>query len=89
MLVCNQWLIDKLGLPNELMDTNPLYNDILMWQWRNGEFGEDERDIAAWSRQLELADVAIDKPRTCEQTRPNGTVLDIRSTTPLQAVVSF
>ncbi len=71
MLVCNQWLIDQLGLPDTLMASQPLYNDILMWQWRHGAF---EGDIDAWSRQLELADVGSGKPRSCEQTRPNGTV---------------
>ena len=38
--VCNRWVIDKFGPPEALMADSPDYDDVLIWQWRQGESGD-------------------------------------------------
>ena len=37
--VCNQRAIDLLGLPPDLMRSNPSFEDVKRWQLEQGEFG--------------------------------------------------
>jgi signal transduction histidine kinase/ActR/RegA family two-component response regulator len=78
--VCNRQTIETLGLPAALMAGSPLYDDVLLWLWQQGEFGEDGRDVEPWLRQFLLEGGVSDRPQAYERTRPDGMVLEIRST---------
>ena len=77
--VCNQRAIEKLGLPSELMAGHPLFDDVLRWQWQQGEFGQDGVDIEDWLRNFVLAGGISHEPQRYERTRPNGQVLEFHS----------
>jgi signal transduction histidine kinase/DNA-binding response OmpR family regulator len=81
--VCNRRARAKLELPEELMASHPQFDDVLRWQWQHGEFGEDGGDVETWLRSFVLSGGISSKAQTYERTRPNGTVLEIRST-PMQ-----
>lgn len=81
--VCNHRAIEKLGLPPDLMATHPLFDDVLRWQWEQGEFGTDGGDVETWLRDFVLAGGISNQPHAYERTRKNGLVLEFRST-PLQ-----
>jgi signal transduction histidine kinase/CheY-like chemotaxis protein/HPt (histidine-containing phosphotransfer) domain-containing protein len=78
--VCNHHAMEKLGLPEELMAAHPLFDDLLRWQWHQGEFGKDGGDVETWLRDFVLAGGISDKVQTYERTRPNGRVIEFRST---------
>ncbi|MDR3532721.1 MAG: PAS-domain containing protein [Rhodopila sp.] len=76
--VLNQRAIDLLGLPPALVAGRPTFRQILNWQLANRDFGESvtggaefERDLRGTSRRY--------GDYTYERTRPNGTVLEIRT----------
>jgi signal transduction histidine kinase/CheY-like chemotaxis protein len=78
--VLNQRAIELLGLPREFLETHPTYRQIVDWQFANNEFGTPD----SWDGTL--ADVMRKSggPQgnyTYERTRPNGTVLEIRTQT--------
>lgn len=73
--VCNQRAIDLLGLPSDLMRSNPLFEDVKRWQLQQGEFGTVTetllRAIKYEGINVEILDY--------ERQRPDGTVLEIRT----------
>ncbi len=80
--VINRRAIELLGLPDALMQEAPDFDDIRAWQESSEEFGTITNDLG----QL----IAIPPPNalstatgTQERTRPDGTVLEIR-TNPLR-----
>lgn len=77
--VCNPRALELLGLPPELLSGHPKFSDILRWQWAAGEFGAQEGEADDWLRRFVLAGGIDEKPQSYERTRPNGTVLEIRS----------
>ena len=78
--VCNQRAVEKLGLPADLMAGHPMFDEVLRWQWQHGEFGQDGKDVEEWLRGFVLAGGISDEPQRYERTRPNGQVLEFRST---------
>jgi signal transduction histidine kinase/FixJ family two-component response regulator/HPt (histidine-containing phosphotransfer) domain-containing protein len=77
--VCNHRAIEKLGLPAELMARHPMLDEVLRWQWQQGEFGQDGGDVEEWLRRFVLAGGISDEPQRYERTRPNGRTLEFRS----------
>ena len=77
--VCNHRVIEKLGLPADLLARRPRLDEVLQWQWRQGEFGDDGADVPDELRRFILAGGTSDEPQAYERIRPNGTVLEIRS----------
>jgi signal transduction histidine kinase len=85
--VSNSRAAELLDLPRELLAECPRFEDVLAYQWSQNEFaGSDERFQDFVRRAL-----LLDGPRLYERTRPNGRVLEVR-TTPLpdgEAVRTF
>ncbi|HEV2678355.1 MAG TPA: ATP-binding protein [Aliidongia sp.] len=81
--VCNRRAVEKLGLPPDLMATHPLFDEVLRWQWEQGEFETEGADVDAWLRDFVLTGGISDQPHTYERTRKNGVVLEFRSS-PMQ-----
>ncbi len=77
--VCNRQTLELLGLPEALMTDKPRFDDVARWQFQSGEFGADGSDIEPWMRRFGVVDDLLDQPQTYERTRPNDTVLEIRS----------
>jgi signal transduction histidine kinase/CheY-like chemotaxis protein len=76
--VMNQKVVDLLGLPPALLATRPTLQTVIDWQFRNGEFGEE----ATWDPPLAKVLRGTGGPHgnyTYERTRPNGTVLEVRT----------
>ena len=82
--VCNRQAIEKLGLPAALIATNPAFDDLLRWQLQHGEFSDTGNADEEALRRFVLSGGMSDEPQMYERTRPNGTVLEVRST-PLPA----
>nr|WP_294547508.1 PAS-domain containing protein [uncultured Rhodopila sp.] len=78
--VVNRRAISLLGLPPELMTGRVMLRDVVEWQVANGEFGDEA------TLDPTLARLLREKGRhlhdyVYERTRPNGTVLEVRSQT--------
>lgn len=73
--VCNQRAIDLLGLPADLMRSNPSFEAVKRWQMEQGEFGAVTetllRAIKYEGINVEILDY--------ERQRPDGTVLEVRT----------
>ena len=68
--------VDLLEIPEEI-PTNPLhFQQIIEYQWSVGEFGGVSEDIATWIRSGGI----FKSPSVYERRRPNGSVLEIRTT---------
>jgi signal transduction histidine kinase len=78
--VCNRRAITRLQLPEALMAEHPHFDDVLRWQWQQGEFGTDGGDVETWLRNFVRSGGIAESPHTYERTRRDGTVLEIRST---------
>ncbi len=77
VLVFNRRAVDLLGLPEPTTD-RPKLSDVLDWQIANNEFGDPAtRDpvLAGLLREQAIGRTAY----VYERTRPNGTVLEVRS----------
>jgi signal transduction histidine kinase/CheY-like chemotaxis protein/HPt (histidine-containing phosphotransfer) domain-containing protein len=74
--VCNQRTLEMLGLPPEMKAPGTAFADILAHQWRNDEFKYTPADIQAFVRSGGL----LDQPHVYERRRPDGRVLEVRST---------
>ena len=76
--VLNRRAIELLGLPAGLLTRAPSFRQIVEWQLQQGEFGDD----TTWDDALERILPARDNPHgdyTYERTRPNGTILKVRT----------
>ena len=72
----NKKFVDLLEIPEEIL-TNPLhFQQIIEYQWSVGEFGGVSEDIATWIRSGGI----FKSPPVYERRRPNGSVLEIRTT---------
>jgi signal transduction histidine kinase len=76
--VFNQRFVDKLGLPRDVMQGRPAITEVLRWLYTHGEYGE-AGNFAAWSQAFIARARATPGLRVDEHTRPNGTVLEIRT----------
>lgn len=76
--VYNQRALDLLDLPEALMARRPASSEVFDYQTAQGEFS----GLAADARNLIVRPILSETPACYERTRPNGIVLEIR-TTPL------
>ncbi len=74
--VINQRAKSLLHLPDNLARPDIRFEDILDWQVKQNEFGRDD------SPDLAIREVAVNGgigPDAYERTRPNGTILEVRT----------
>jgi signal transduction histidine kinase len=77
--VNNRRILEMLNLPPGLLAAKPRFEDILRYQWENGEFGQDGANVDENLRAFIAAGgLSADHP-SYERTRPDGTVLEVRS----------
>jgi signal transduction histidine kinase/ActR/RegA family two-component response regulator len=76
--VINQRAVNLLGLPKELMERHPTFQEILDWQMGTYEFGKRDSWHEPLARVLTVGGVASEDS-VYERTRPNGTVLEVRT----------
>ncbi len=76
VLVCNARAVQMLELPAELMTGRPHFADVLAYQWQTNEFSFTPERLQEFIRSGGI----LDQPHVYERRRPNGTVLEIRST---------
>ena len=75
-VVCNARAMQMLDLPPELMAGRPHFADVLAYQWKTQEFAFTPEKLQEFIRSGGILDTA----HVYERRRPNGTVLEIRST---------
>jgi PAS domain S-box-containing protein len=78
--VYNHRAVAMLGLPEDLVADHPLFDDVLRWQWEHGEFGNDGGNVETWLRDSLRAGGISGDSQSYERTRPDGRVLEVRST---------
>jgi len=74
--VCNQRTIEMLDLPPEMKTPGTPFADIVAFQWRTDEFRHTPADIQDFIRAGGL----LDQPHVYERRRPDGQMLEVRST---------
>ncbi|SFV09365.1 Signal transduction histidine kinase [Methylobacterium sp. 174MFSha1.1] len=74
--LCNERAIDLLGLPPEYRHGHPTLAELVAWQSASGEFGDAAAERAPW---LALRGDLLGAPPVYERTRPDGTVLEVRT----------
>ena len=73
--VCNQRAIDLLGLPPDLMRSNPSFEAVKRWQMEQGEFGTVTEELLRAIKYEGIHVEILDYDRQ----RPDGTVLEVRT----------
>jgi signal transduction histidine kinase len=73
--VCNQRSIELLGLPAELMESRPGFDEIIRYQVRCGEFAGLDPELRA---MLQTEDPKT-APPLYERERRNGTILEVQT----------
>jgi diguanylate cyclase (GGDEF)-like protein len=73
----NRRVVDLLGLPERMLQTQPTFDDIINWQLSSGEFDGTD-DASASLKKLVIAG-GVKMPAIYERTRTNGQVLEIRT----------
>ena len=74
--VCNEQAIRLLGLPGEMMRMRPSFVDVISYQNGSGEFAGATEARDSW---LKLKDDLLGAPAVYERSRPDGTVLEVRT----------
>jgi signal transduction histidine kinase len=74
--ICNRRAIELLDLPADLMAGRPKFEDVLAFQWTQHEFVESDAEFRSFVQRALL----LDGPRIYERRRPNGRVLEVRTT---------
>ncbi len=74
--ICNRRAIELLDLPPELMARHPTFEELLAFQWSQDEFAESDLEFRSFVQRALL----LKGPRIYERRRPNGRVLEVRST---------
>jgi signal transduction histidine kinase len=74
--ICNRRAIELLELPAELMARRPKFEEVLALQWKQAEFVKSNEEF----RSLVQRALLLDGPRHYERQRPNGCVLEVRTT---------
>lgn len=76
--VVNRRTYELLGIPPEFRNLQSRFRDVLEWQVRQREFGPRDTWDDALVRLVESGGTAQDDG-VYERTRPNGTILEVRS----------
>ena len=74
--VCNQRTIEMLGLPPEMRTPGTPFAQVLAYQWRTDEFKHTPADLLDFIR----AGGILDQPHVYERRRPDGRMIEVRST---------
>jgi signal transduction histidine kinase len=74
--ICNRRAMELLQLPPELIARHPKFEDLLEFQWSQNEFAESGLEFRSFVQRALL----LEGPRIYERRRPNGRVLEVRST---------
>jgi diguanylate cyclase (GGDEF)-like protein len=75
----NRQAVALLGLPADLINRRPHFDDLVAHQWANGEFGPDGSAVAPKIRDYIKAGLSVPILTSYERARPNGMVLEVRS----------
>jgi diguanylate cyclase (GGDEF)-like protein len=76
--VINHQTIELLGLPEDFLGGERKFEDVMSCLWEQGDFGKDGEILEPKVRDFVKAG-GLDDIGTYERTRPNGTVLEVRS----------
>jgi diguanylate cyclase (GGDEF)-like protein len=76
--VINHHAVELLGLPEDFLKGQRLFNDVMTSLWEQGDFGKDGETLEPKVREFVRAGGLLDIG-TYERTRPNGTVLEVCS----------
>ena len=74
--ICNERAIALLDLPPGMARAKPTFADIIAHQHGTGEFSGSLVGVDPW---LALKGTLLETPQVYERTRPNGTVLEVRT----------
>jgi signal transduction histidine kinase/DNA-binding NarL/FixJ family response regulator len=74
--VCNARAMQMLELPAGMMTARPHFGDVIAHQWQAEEFSATPESIQDFIRSGGI----LDQPHVYERRRPNGSVLEVRST---------
>jgi signal transduction histidine kinase len=74
--ICNRRAIELLELPPDLMAHRPKFEDVLAFQWKQGEFAGSDQEFRSFVQNALL----LNGPLNYERRRPNGRVLEVRTT---------
>jgi PAS domain S-box-containing protein len=74
--VISRRAIELLGLPAEFAHAAPRYDDVIAYQIASGEFDNVDEEMRAF---IASGGLYSDRLHIFERTRPNGTVLEIRT----------
>jgi signal transduction histidine kinase len=74
--ICNRRARELLDLPEKLMARHPRFEEVLAYQWNQREFAGSDEEFQDFVRRALL----LGGPRLYERRRPNGRVLEVRTT---------
>ena len=74
--VSNTRAAELLGLPPDMLTPPRPFAEVLQYQWRTAEFAQTPEDIRAFIR----AGGILDQVHVYERLRPDGSILEVRST---------
>jgi diguanylate cyclase (GGDEF)-like protein len=73
---CNSRARALLNLPADLIAARPTFNVVLTYQWETNKSGRDEGTFEEFVQRRSV----VDQPSTHEIRRPDGRVIEVRST---------
>ena len=73
--VCNRRAVELLGLPPEVLGNHWSFDDLVRWQWENGEFDKTDRQFQEFVKAGGIPDIFA----TYDRIRPNGMALEVRT----------
>ncbi len=73
--VCNRRAMDLLNLPPALVESHPLFADMLRYQWESNGVKQFWNDFDSFVR----ARLVLDRPQCFEVTRASGQILECRN----------
>ena len=77
--VVNRRAVELLGLPEEFLYEPPTFDEVLQFQWATGEFGRDGEALDPRTRAYLNSGGLSDELKVYERTRPDGTIIEVRS----------
>ncbi len=74
--IYNRRAMELLDLPPDLMERRPKFDDVPAFQWSQNKFTRNEEAFHSFVQRALL----LDGPSSYERRRPNGRVLEVRTT---------